>query len=192
MRLGNHMDHSETFHRRTIRLKDFDYSQSGAYFVTICTKNRQCIFGKIQEGKMQLSASGRVAAAQWQQLPDRFPALELGEWIVMPNHIHGILVISGRGEASQDNNLTSPDLFIKDASPLRPIGTAPGSVGAIIQVFKSITSRKISAQIEKMKGSVWQRNYYEHVIRNERELMAISDYILTNPRNWEKDTEYSG
>ncbi len=81
---------------------------------------------------MQLSASGRVAAAQWQQLPDRFPALELGEWIVMPNHIHGILVISGRGEASQDNNLTSPDLFIKDASPLRPIGTAPGSVGAII------------------------------------------------------------
>lgn len=186
------MDQLEAFHRHSLRLKDFNYTQAGAYFVTICTKNRQCIFGKIQEGKMQLSASGRVAAAQWQQLPDRFPALELGEWIVMPNHIHGILVISGRGEASQDNNLTSPDLFIKDASPLRPIGTAPGSVGAIIQVFKSITSRKISAQIEKMKGSVWQRNYYEHVIRNERELMAISDYILTNPRNWEKDTEYSG
>ncbi len=190
MRLGNHMDHSETFHRRTIRLKDFDYSQSGAYFVTICTKNRQCIFGEIQLGLMELNASGRVAAAQWEHLPRRFTNLELGEWVIMPNHIHGILIITGRGEATHNKYPASPDSIIKDASPLRSNGTIPGSVGAIIQNYKSITSRKISDQIENMRGSVWQRNYHEHIIRNERELHAISGYIMTNPQNWEKDTEY--
>ena len=186
------MDHSETFHRHSMRLKDFDYSQAGAFFVTICTKNRQCLFGKIHQGLMELNASGRVAAAQWLRLPNRFSGLELGEWIVMPNHIHGILVITGKGEASRHQSFASPEPIIKDASPLRPNGTAPGSVGAIIQIFKSVTSRKISTQIENFKGSVWQRNYYEHVIRNESELHAISDYILANPQNWEKDTEYLG
>lgn len=204
------MDNSEGIHRHSLRLKDFDYSQAGAYFVTICTKNRQCIFGTIQQGKMQLNASGRVASAQWQQLPYRFTDLELGEWVVMPNHIHGILVITGRGEAYMGRGEASlkkiefvdmdpflPDAsplqlesISKDVSPLRPTGTTSGSVGAMIQNYKSITSRKISAQIEKMRGSVWQRNYYEHVIRNECELNAISIYILTNPQNWEKDTEY--
>lgn len=109
----------------------------------------------------------------------------------------------GRGEASgKKGSLSTNSIFFrdasplqsesisKDASPLRPTGTTPGSVGAMIQNYKSITSRKISAQIEKMRGSVWQRNYYEHIIRNECELNAISIYILTNPQNWEKDTEY--
>lgn len=205
------MDRSEQFHRRTLRLKDFDYSQAGAYFVTICTKNHQCLFGEIQQREMQLNAIGRVVSAQWQQLTYRFPDLELGEWVVMPNHIHGILIITGRGEACNgrgeaslkiknvDAALFLPDAsslqsesVIADASPLRPTGTTPGSVGAIIQNFKSVVSRKLSTQNEKRKGSVWQRNYYEHVIRNEGEFNAISDYIITNPQNWEKDTEYTG
>lgn len=184
------MDQSETFHRRSLRLKLFDYSQAGAYFVTICTKNRQCLFGKIQHGTVQLNPFGRVASAQWQQLPYRFPHLELGEWVIMPNHIHGILVNAGRGEASSISKSDDLERLSREASPLRPNGTTPGSVGAIIQIYKSITSRKISAQIENLKGSIWQRNYYEHVIRNERDLQAISDYILTNPQNWKKDTEY--
>lgn len=205
------MDRSEQFHRRTLRLKDFDYSQAGAYFVTICTKKHQCLFGEIQQREMQLNAIGRVVSAQWQQLTSRFPDLELGEWVVMPNHIHGILIITGRGEACNgrgeaslkiknvDAALFLPDAsplqsesIIADASPLRPTGTTPGSVGAIIQNFKSVVSRKLSTQNEKRKGSVWQRNYYEHVIRNEGEFNAISDYIITNPQNWEKDTEYTG
>lgn len=205
------MDRSEPFHRRTLRIKDFDYSQAGAYFVTICTKNHQCLFGEIQQREMQLNAIGRVVSAQWQQLTYRFPDLELGEWVVMPNHIHGILIITGRGEACNgrgeaslkiknvDAALFLPDAsplqsesIIADASPLRPTGTTPGSVGAIIQNFKSVVSRKLSTQNEKRKGSVWQRNYYEHVIRNEGEFNAISDYIITNPQNWEKDTEYTG
>ncbi len=186
------MDHSETFHRHSLRLKDYDYTQAGAYFVTICTKGHQCLFGEIQEGRMQLNATGRIASAQWQQLPNRFTDLELGEWIIMPNHIHGILVITSRGEASHNKSLALPVSISKDASPLRPTGTTPGSLAAIIQNYKSITSRKLSSQIENIKGSVWQRNYYEHIIRNERDLHAISEYILANPQNWQKDTEYRG
>ena len=108
----------------------------------------------------------------------------------MPNHIHGILVISDKGEASQESCYPLSDALTKDASPLRPNGTTPGSVGAIIQNYKSVTSRKISAQSEKLKGQIWQRNYYEHIIRNDADLQTITDYIQTNPLNWEKDTEY--
>lgn len=186
------MDHSETLHRHSLRFKDYDYTQAGAYFVTICTKNHQCIFGEIQQGRMQLNATGRLAAAQWQQLPNRFTDLDLGEWVVMPNHIHGILVITGMGEASLDIESGDAGYLSWDASPLRPVGTMPGSLAAIIQNYKSISSRRISAQDEKLKGLIWQRNYYEHVIRNERELRAISEYIQTNPQNWQKDTEYRG
>jgi putative transposase len=186
------MENSNKIQRRSLRMKDYDYSREGAYFLTICTYERRQLFGEIHNGEMNLYSLGRVVAAQWQRLPDRFPNLELGEWVIMPNHIHGILVITGRGEASQEKRSTLPDTLKKDASPLRPTGTTPGSVSAIIQNFKSITSCKVSTQINKLQGSVWQRNYYEHVIRNEREFQAISDYILTNPQNWEKDTEFIG
>jgi len=112
-----------------------------------------------------------------------------GIWVIMPDHVHGILVITGRGEASR-NGLSRPsNELIKDASPLRPNGTIPGSVGAIIQNFKSVTSRKINAQLGKSEVLIWQRNYYEHVIRDERDHLAIHDYILTNSQNWEKDEE---
>lgn len=185
------MDQSEIIHRQSLRLKDSDYSQAGAYFVTICTNNRQWLFGEIRQGEMVLSAIGRLVSAQWQQIPYRFAGLELGAWIVMPNHIHGILIITRSGEAS---NLITPVLqetADRKTLPTQPRGTAPGSVGAIIQNYKSITSRKLTAQDERKKESVWQRNYYEHIIRNKRELIAISDYILANPQNWEKDTEFT-
>lgn len=183
------MNQNNAPHRRTVRLKNYDYSQPGAYFVTLCTSHRRQMFGDIHDGLMRLNAVGRLAAAQWLQLPKRFPDLELGEWVIMSNHIHGILVITGRGEASQQNSFTLPTTSDKDASPLRPNGTIPGSIGAIIQNYKSVVSRKIANQGEEKRGSIWQRNYYEHVIRNERELQAITDYILTNPQNWDKDTE---
>jgi REP element-mobilizing transposase RayT len=176
--------------RHSIRLQGYDYSQAGAYFVTICTYNRRPIFGEIHDGEMQLNALGRVASAQWLLLAYRFTNLELCECVIMPNHVHGILVIIGRGEASPVRLSRPSNELIKDASPLRPNGTIPGSVGAIIQNFKSVTSRKINAQSGKVKELIWQRNYYEHVIRDERDYQAIYDYILTNPQNWEKDEEY--
>ena len=107
----------------------------------------------------------------------------------MPNHVHGILVITGRGEASSEEIPVIANTLVKDASPLRPNGTVPGSVGAIIQNFKSITSRKINKLSGKSEEPIWQRNYYEHMIRDERDMLAITDYILTNPQNWEKDEE---
>lgn len=183
------MDQSEIIHRQSLRLKDSDYSQTGAYFVTICTNNRQWLFGEIRQGEMVLSAIGRLVSAQWQQIPYRFAGLELGAWIVMPNHIHGILIITRSGEAS---NLITPVLqetADRKTLPTQPRGTAPGSVGAIIQNYKSITSRKISRQNESMRAAIWQRNYYEHIIRNEREFRAISEYIIANPHNWEHDME---
>ena len=176
-------------HRSSIRLPGYDYSQPGAYFVTIVTHDRRCLFGRVEDGEMVLNAAGRVASTQWLQLAYRFTNLELGEWVIMPNHVHGILVITGKGEASPDKLSASLNTLIKDASPLRPNGTIPGSVGAIIQNFKSVTSRKINTQSGKTKELIWQRNYYEHIIRNERDMLAITDYILTNPQNWDKDEE---
>jgi REP element-mobilizing transposase RayT len=176
-------------HRHSIRLPGYDYSQAGAYFVTICTYHRQPLFGEIRDGNMQLNASGRIASAQWGLLPSRFCNLELGEWVIMPNHIHGILVITGSGEASPSKLSVPTNKLIKDASPLHPHGTLPGSVGAIIQNFKSVTSRKINTHSSKYKNIIWQRNYYEHIIRDEHDLQAITAYILTNPQNWDKDEE---
>ena len=184
------MDQTEYLHRKSLRLNYYDYSQSGAYFVTICTFHHRQLFGEVQNGEMQLNGVGRLAAAQWLQLEFRFTCLELGEWVVMPNHIHGILVLRGTGEASQQKGSPLPTRSVNDASPLRPTGTTPGSIGAIIQNFKSVTSRKLSERSSISKESIWQRNYYEHIIRNEREMQAITDYILTNPQNWEKDSEY--
>ena len=179
-------------HRRSIRLPGYDYSQAGAYFVTICTYNRRPLFGEIHDGEMHLNSPGRMVSAQWLQLPYRFTDLELGEFVIMPNHIHGILVITGRGEASSEEISASANMLVTDASPLRPNGTVPGSIGATIQNFKSITSRKINKLSGKSKEPVWQRNYYEHVIRDETDYQAIHDYILSNPLNWEKDEEYQG
>ena len=186
------MDQSEIIHRQSLRLKDSDYSQAGAYFVTICTNNRQWLFGEIRQGEMVLSAIGRLVSAQWQQIPYRFAGLELGAWIVMPNHIHGILIITRSGEAS---NLITPVLqetADRKTPPTQPRGTAPGSVGAIIQNYKSITSRKISRQDESMRAAIWQRNYYEHIIRDEQSYLEIAQYIVDNPVLWEKDQLHPG
>jgi putative transposase len=105
-------------HRHSIRLPGYDYSQAGAYFVTICTYHRQLLFGEIHDGEMQLNASGRMVSAQWLQLPYRFTDLELGEFVVMPNHFHGILVITGRGEASLTSVFAGTGISSEDASPL--------------------------------------------------------------------------
>jgi putative transposase len=176
-------------HRHSIRLPGYDYSQEGAYFVPIVAQDRRCLFGCVKDGEMVLNEVGCVVSVQWLQLAYRFTNLELGEWVIMPNHVHGILVITGKGEASSDKLYVPIKSPIKDASPLRPNGTIPGSVGAIIQNFNSVASRKINACSGKAKELIWQRNYYEHIIRNERDMLAITDYILTNPLNWEKDEE---
>jgi putative transposase len=193
--------------RRSIRLQGYDYTQAGAYFVTICTQDRECLFGQVVGGEMVLNTYGRVIATFWQRSPRHSARVELDEWVVMPNHVHGIIVITGdvgRGEASPgigSNGICAspfePCLSTsgasRDASPLRgggnPAGPPSGSLGAIVGNFKSVTTRRIN-RIRKTPGArVWQRNYYERVIRDERGLNAVRRYIRNNPGRWSEDRE---
>lgn len=165
-------------HRRSIRLVGYDYTQAGMYFITICTHDRQNLFGEIVNEEMVLNEYGKIVAASWQELAGHFPNIMLGEWVVMPNHIHGIIVIVvGRGEASA-----------ADASPLQPNGTQPGSIGAMVQNFKSVAARKINKLWGTPGTTVWQRNYWEHIIRNEETHQRIANYIISNPAKWDEDS----
>src|SRR3989338_4418844 len=156
--------------RKRLRLPDYDYSSEGAYFVTICTQNRQCLFSNITDGEIRLNEAGKMNQTRWQQLPQRFDNILLDEFIIMPNHVHGIIKIAEAGT--------------------RPAPT----LGAVIGVFKSITTHDYILNVQHhnwppFPGKLWQRNYYEHIIRNESELNRIRQYILDNPINWDQDPE---
>lgn len=132
----------DNHHRRSIRLKGYDYSSPGAYFITICTHQRECLFGEIVDGEMRLNELGKITQSHWQRLPLHF-TVELDALIVMPNHLHGILLLGdklGRGEAFGQEFSPDSTILLPNASPLQPNGTKPGSIGAIIQNFKSIST----------------------------------------------------
>jgi len=293
--------------RRSLRLRNYDYSMAGAYFVTLCTHRRDCLFGDVTRGAMALNDAGRMVESVWLELPVRFPRLELDLFVAMPNHFHGIVVLHGerdqtrpvateqqsngsgvqdpgqarRGESCirplsvagemaplgetgrSDGEGRSQKEGRSQGSPLReidqspsvganlvfarsteidqtacagpnlvsapsgemsqtacvgadlvfapveeqepnhrcghrhrvhPSGTRPGSLGRIIQAFKSITSREYMKGIEQyawptFSGRLWQRNYYEHVIRNQNDLDRVREYIVNNPTQWETDRE---
>ena len=164
-------------HRRSIRLKEHDYSQPGAYFVTICTRDRACLFGEIVDGEMRLNEAGEIARGCWEEIPRHFPLVELDAFVVMPNHVHGIIVIQGRGERFFAPTSTAPTTTIAQ-SPSR-------TIGSIVRGFKIGVTKWFRANTDL--HSIWQRGYYEHVIRNEAELTAIREYILGNPARWDED-----
>ena len=179
-----------THHRRSIRLPGYDYSNPGAYFVTIVTQARVSLFGEVAGGEMSLGLAGQCAAVIWQTLPNHF-AVTLDTWVVMPNHLHGILVIHDpcKGEASGAVSTIIRTGSLPDASPLPPHGTQSGSLGAILQNYKSVTTRRINALRGTSGNPVWQRNYYEHIVRDESELDRIRQYIVENPAKWQNDQE---
>jgi REP element-mobilizing transposase RayT len=194
-------------HRRSIRLKGYDYTQAGAYFVTICTHNKEYLFGHVADGEMTLNTFGTIVDHQWRQVPRFFPCASLDEFRVMPNHIHGIVVIHETlnplfpvgakhpaqkdVKAYQNNTDDASPLHIPHTQHTRPIGTKPDSLSAIIQNFISVSTRKIN-HVRKHSGEkLWQRNYYEHIIRNESELNRIREYIISNPLRWAEDRENS-
>ncbi|MGI2902330.1 transposase [Tolypothrix sp. VBCCA 56010] len=163
-------------HRRSIRLRGYDYSLIGAYFVTICTQYRECCLGNLVDGDMKFTLRGAIAYRFWFQIPDRFPNVELDEFIVMPNHIHGIIVITdkstGAGGAEEGG----------ETPPLRK-----PTLGQIVAYYKYQTT-KIINQIDDTPGHrVWQRNFYDRIIRREQALHTIRQYIITNPNRWVKD-----
>lgn len=180
------MYNPDIHHRRSIRLKDYDYSQAGAYFVTICTHNRECLFGQITKGDMQLNDMGNIAQQCWNNIPLHFPNAAIDQFIVMPNHIHGIVIFNvGAKNVSPIQNNGNSDRA-KNVSPLRH-GTSM-KIGSVIRGFKIGVTKW--ARDHGVCYSLWQRNYYEHIIRNEAELNKIREYIINNPLNWESDENY--
>lgn len=174
----------EKHHRRSIRIKGYDYTQTGAYFVTIVTSRRDCLFGEIVAGEMVLSNFGKIADECWRAIPEHFPAVGLGAYVIMPNHVHGVIhIVDGRGAA-----LLRPNVRPNESSPdeSRP-NVKPGSLGAIVRSYKSAVSYRIHK--EHHAAGIWQRNYYEHIIRDDKDLQRITDYINTNPLRWNKDDE---
>jgi len=175
------------YHRRSIRLAGYDYSWAGAYFVTICAHDRICQFGDIMNGEMRLNDAGRIVERCWREIPAHFPHVELDEFVIMPNHIHGILVIT--------NTLGTNDNIVgaTHASPLqqtnRPCGPKSRSIAAIVGSFKSAVTKRINEMRGAPGEAVWQRNYYEHIIRDDESLNRIREYIMTNTIRWEEDEE---
>jgi REP element-mobilizing transposase RayT len=180
------MKHSpDIHHRRSIRLQEYDYSLAGACFVTICAQNRTCLFGNVVDGEMRLSPYGRVAQDKWNELPTHYPNAVLDTFVVMPNHIHGIIVISvGAVGAIHESPLQPPLQQPMDITQRR-LMLLPKIVGR----FKMNSAKRIN----EMRGTsglpVWQRNYYEPVIRNDKSLNKIREYIINNPAQWEFDRE---
>ena len=234
-------------HRHSIRLKEYDYAEAGAYFITLCTNNLQPIFGKIvgaglAPAQMELNEFGQIALEQWQQIPTRFDQIELDAFVVMPNHIHGILLINesavyqnGEPQCGQPQGLPlrgandtaqpvgagftpAQDVEINNAgvgashrvgaSPTPtimktgqpPTGQPQGlplrvALGNIVGAYKSLVANeclKIFKTKNELMGKIWQRNYYEHIIRDEKSYLEIAQYITDNPSNWNQDKLFSG
>lgn len=171
-------------HRRSIRLPGYDYTQAGAYFVTVCTYDRTCLFGEIANGEVCLSDAGRVVQMVWEDIPTHFPHVELDAFIVMPNHVHGVILIAS------DTVGPTHSQGATHASPLlRPSGPQPRSLGAIVGAFKSAATKRINALRGTPGAPVWQRNYYEHIIRDDYALQRTRQYIVENPARWAEDAE---
>jgi putative transposase len=154
-------------------LQGYDYGQAGAYFVTVCTQNRTCLFGEVTDGAMRLNSAGELAATVWNSMPERFPEIELDMFVVMPNHLHGIIVLSDFGRAAT---------------------RAAPTVGDVVGAFKSLFTLRFVEGVKSKRWPafdrrVWQRNYYEHVIRDERDLARARRYIDENPLRWDFDRD---
>lgn len=176
--------------RKSIRLKNYDYSTPGYYFVTICTRERECILGEVKRAQVILNRTGQIVLSAWQGLPARFPFIELDAFVVMPNHVHGVIVLKPRrGEPCVRPKRGDH----KDRPYPTPRGTPAFSLARIIQAFKSLSTRQwlqdSPPEISHANTKLWQQNYYEHVIRRDESLEKIRQYILENPLKWDLDED---
>jgi putative transposase len=172
----------EIHHRRSIRLKGYDYTQPGAYFITICTYQRMHIFGEVVGGKMDLNEVGKIVWGEWFKTAELRPYVKLyeDEFVVMPNHAHGVIWIEDVGARRRRARTDAVEKFGK---PVK------GSIPTIVRAYESAVTHAVNAA-ENQRGAVlWQKNYYEHIIRNDRELNNIGWYIVNNPLNWKLDRD---
>ena len=166
-------------HRHSLRLEGYDYAQVGAYFITVVTHQRTCLFGRILNGELILNAAGQIV------LPAHFSRIDLDTFVVMPNHIHGIIHITERLDESEEAQHAAP--LQRSRSFRRNV--QPGSLGAIVRSFKSAVTKRYNEKHSPSGLGLWQRNYYEHVIRDENSLIRIREYIATNPARGSMDPE---
>ena len=176
-------------HRRSIRLKEYDYSQAGAYFLTLCTYQRQCLFGEIVGGAMQLNPYGQVVAEEWVRSPTLRREIELDQWVIMPNHFHGIVLIQSVDKGDRLDDFENIGVGAQGLAPLQT-GIAyrqPKSLSTFVAGFKSAVTKRINRLRDAPGNPLWQRNYYEHVIRDEPSCHILRQYIANNPLSWELD-----
>ena len=171
-------------HRRSIRLKGYDYTQAGAYFVTLCVQGRECLLGAVTAGEMILNELGQIVREEWERSSEIRREIELDEFVVMPNHTHGIVWIIETDDVRASVRPPQP-------APVRAHGRAPQrapkSLGSFVAGFKSAATKRINEQRGMPGVPVWQRNYYEHIIRNDADLQRIREYIVNNPLKWDLD-----
>lgn len=205
-------DFTQYHHRRSIRLQGYDYSQEGLYFITICTYKKECHFGNVQNQEMILNPYGMIANTQWQLLHDRFPNIDIGPYIIMPNHIHGIIIVGATlavalpGNISHDlansheigaNAIHDPGadaIYDPEANATckqRATARVAPTIGRVVGAYKSLVVHHCMKYIDEnnagiILGKIWQRNFYEEIIRNEKGYDRISTYIINNPSEWQK------
>lgn len=197
-------------HRKSIRLKGYDYSSKGMYYITLCVNERLCLFGNVEDGEMILNDAGKMVDKTWRELHKYYHGIVTDEHIVMPNHFHGIILLNndivgaplrGRplknsaGNQNSSNNQSQKKSYIKQGQAQRPAPTGRKlSLGEIVGQFESFTMNRYilgvqNYQWEPFLKKLWQRNYYEHIVRNETELNKIRKYILNNSANWNNDED---
>ena len=204
-------------HRRSIRLPNYDYTREGAYFITVCTCNRECLFGRIVDHIMGINEVGRIVGDEWVKTGLIRDGIELGEWVVMPNHFHALLIISDVGaygirpknipnglnmnlgclepkqicsETNHRNVGSIEPVTLGDHRSMNegvchtPLRSPSHTVGAIVRGFKTACTKHINALEHSPGRKLWQRNYWEHIIRSQREMDGFRECILTNPQRW--------
>ncbi len=176
------MPEEKQFHRRSIRLRGADYSDSGAYFITMCAAKQKSIFGKIENGRTVLNPLSEIIRACWIGIPQHFAHASIKEFIVMPNHLQGIVTLSvgARYIVPFDREARTPERFQK---PVK------GSIPTIVRTFKAAVARQARKELGIDGRSIWQRNYFERVLREGQDYADVSRYIVENPMRWEWDEE---
>ena len=163
--------------RKQLRLKNYDYSQNGMYFVTICTQNKKCFFGKVVDNEMILNIVGKIAQKYLKDIPKYYNGVSINEFIIMPNHIHLIIELCG-------------DVVAEHCSATTVNGKNYGLLSKIIKSYKNVVTKEVNKQFGK-NNFKWQRSYYDHIIRKEESLQKIKEYIIINPQEWKKDELYN-
>lgn len=183
--------------RKSIRLKGYDYASCGAYFVTVCVNNRKSVFGDVLDGKIILNDAGKMAYRVWGEIPQFYNGIDIDHFQIMPNHMHGIIIMVGAGPCARPDNekINYCNIQSNDYHKGQPQGVAPTlSLSDIVHRFKTMTTKQYCDGVKSRNWPsfdvrLWQRNYYEHLIRDKSDFNRIRKYIIDNPLNWGNDEE---